>query len=315
MQEKISLLMEETGCDRGQAELALEMCGYVVEEAIKAIPRLIKNIVVVKGKFAHHGESQYGLILGILNVKSNVLMRCRAVLSFNPAVYTASIGQNWFEFEKQLYGCRLWEGSLPAESLEMEQRLSHYFRKALEIHGAELAWTAEDALEAEVLAVFQSFFRSSDLRLSMKREILNLGQFQSLRNDPEGLRRPQPRSQPRAEYLLILKIALEEDGQGTAAADLRAGDTVMARIDDSRDIAQYLGKLFGGISEKGPIPILVPVEALEATEAGILARVRFSLGVCGDVELKRDCRLKVLHNTLHRQKTDTLPWWRRFFQG
>ena len=33
MKDKIELLMEETGCDRGEAELALEMSGYEVEEA------------------------------------------------------------------------------------------------------------------------------------------------------------------------------------------------------------------------------------------------------------------------------------------
>jgi len=68
IQDKIALLMEETGCERGEAELALEMCGYQVEEAVKAIGRLLRNIVVLKAKFLHSEQSQYGLFLVVLNL-------------------------------------------------------------------------------------------------------------------------------------------------------------------------------------------------------------------------------------------------------
>src|SRR5439155_6607012 len=98
--------MEETGCDQGEAELALEMCGYRVEEAVKTIARLLRNIVVIKGKFMHPDSSQFGLFLIILNIKALDLLRCRAVLSFNPEVYSVGLEKGWFEFEKFLYGCR-----------------------------------------------------------------------------------------------------------------------------------------------------------------------------------------------------------------
>ena len=51
MKDKIELLMEETGCDRGEAELALEMCGFDLEEAVRQIPRLLNDICALKGKF------------------------------------------------------------------------------------------------------------------------------------------------------------------------------------------------------------------------------------------------------------------------
>ena len=114
--DNIALLMAETGCDQAEAELALEMCGYEVELAVKAIPRLLKNIVVLKGKFIAPELNQFGLLLVILNIKTRKLVRSRAVLSYNPAVYAVSLDRDWFEFEKHLYGCRLWEGSLQTES-------------------------------------------------------------------------------------------------------------------------------------------------------------------------------------------------------
>src|SRR5687768_6010354 len=119
MQDKIALLMEETGCDRGEAELALEMCGFELEEAVRALPRLLKNIAVVKARFVHPERDRFGLLLAVLNTKSCAVLRARAVVSFNPAVYAASLEKDWFEFEKYLYGCRLWEGSLQAESFEI----------------------------------------------------------------------------------------------------------------------------------------------------------------------------------------------------
>src|SRR5579883_286762 len=158
MQDKIALLMEETGCDRGEAELALEMCGYEVEEAVKAIPRLLKNIAVVKARFAHPDQDKFGLLLAVLNTKSAVLLRARAVLSFNPAVYAVSLEKDWFEFEKHLYGCRLWDGSLQAESFEIERRIAGQFRESESI--ARMAREGQAEVAARVSALLQDCFRA-----------------------------------------------------------------------------------------------------------------------------------------------------------
>ena len=50
MRDKVALLMDETGCDRAEAELALELCGYDLENAVAAVPRLFQNILVLKGR-------------------------------------------------------------------------------------------------------------------------------------------------------------------------------------------------------------------------------------------------------------------------
>ena len=316
MRDKVQLLIEETGCDRGEAELALSMCGYEVEEAVRAIPRLLKNIVVLKGKFALTEADQYGLFLVILNTKSGVLVRSRAVLSYNPAVYTVSLEKDWFEFEKQLYACRLWEGSLPPESLELEQALALRFRGASPEDWERLGQEAAGHLGEQLSAALAPLFRGRAPALKLQRDILDLGQFQSLRGDSGPAARPAGRSSrplPRADELLVLRLSVEEDPKGIAAANLRAGDMVSARIVDARDIAQYLAKLFGGHSEGGPTPILVPVEAIEAVPTDrLLVRVRFSLGVCGDAEVATDAHIKAVRVALRHQ--DRLSWWRRIFK-
>src|SRR5665213_1308641 len=199
MKDKIELLMEETGCDRGEAELALEMCGYEVEEAVRQIPRLLRDICTLKGKFVLPQANQHGLALVLLNLKSRQVLRARAVLSYDPAVCAIGLEEEWFAFEKHLYGCRLWDGSLPAESLEVEQGLIAHFRAAPpEIFGRLREMASEDA--AEMLAApLRGYFRDPGLSLRLKKDILDLGQFQSLRKAPAPSARrdkPAPRTPP-----------------------------------------------------------------------------------------------------------------------
>ena len=315
MKDKIELLMEETGCDRGEAELALEMCGYEVEEAVRQIPRLLRDICALKGKFVLPEANQHGLVLVVLNLKSRKVLRARAVMSYDPAVCAIGLEEEWFAFEKHLYGCRLWDGSLPSESLEIEQRLIAHFRAAPpEIFGRLREMASADA--AEMLAApLRGYFHDPGLGLRLKKDILDLGQFQSLRKAPAPAARrdkPAPRTPP-PEDLLVLKIALEEDPEGIAASELHAGDLVSARIVDGRDIAQYLARLFGGLTAQGPVPIEAPVEAIESVEGGVLVRARFAVGVAGDGVVPGDRRLRASRGGGHGRGDGS--WWRRFFKG
>ncbi|MHB2026227.1 MAG: UBA domain-containing protein [Elusimicrobiota bacterium] len=317
MQDKISLLMEETGCGRGEAELVLEMCGYDLEAAVKAAPRLVKNIVVVKAKFAASRAGPFGIALVIFNTKGGILLRSRAVVSLNPAVYSEDLSHDWFAFEKSLYGRRLWEGSLQSESLDVERRLGAYFHAAGTQILDEMSRESEEALRARLAGIFESIWPGETLSLKISRDILDLAQYRSLQNAAEnGLLEGKPKSAARAsrgrgreEDILILKVVLEEAAEGVAADALRSGDMVLARITDGRDIAQYLARLFGGYSDDGPIPVMAPVEAVESVPDGVLARVRFSLGVCGDAVIARDSLVKATRVML----SDAQPWWRRFF--
>ncbi|MDE2290777.1 MAG: hypothetical protein KGL53_01735, partial [Elusimicrobia bacterium] len=137
-------------------------------------------------------------------------------------------------------------------------------------------------------------------------DVLDLGQFREVR--PPGGRAPARRGPRRAARggLLVLHIALEPDPGGVGADELKAGDLVHASINDTRDIAQYLAKLFGAQGDGGPSPIVSPVEAVERSGGRVAIRVRFSAGVCGDVELPAGLKVKV-----ERRQTRA-PWWKRF---
>jgi hypothetical protein len=232
------------------------------------------------------------------------------------------LDKDWFEFEKHLYGCRLWEGSLPTESLEMEQAVSLHLRSGAAASHFDDRTPEVEAAQADLSAVLQRALRCDRLEIRLKKDILDMGQFQSLRSASSGgwehsAPRPGTRGrEPQFDELLILKVTLEEDAEGMPASDLRAGDMVAAYIADNRDIAKYLAKLFGGHSDKGPVPIPVPIEAIESSEVSgarsLLVRVRFSAGVCGDAEVSVQTRLRAVRNP--PDIPEKVSWWQRLFK-
>lgn len=314
IKDKVTLLIEETNCDRSEAELALELCGYDLEKAVKAIPRLFQNIVVLKARVRAVDESLYGLLLVILNVKEKSLLRARAVVSYNPAVYASELEQHWFDYEARLYACRLWVGTLQDLSQEIEQLLSAYFAsteaKSFYQEGRDLQRSDFDVLRGALAAKL-----GGQVDLKFHQDVLDLGQFREVRPDAassgaeqKSAKRDQAVAQ-RGGAPLVLQIEFERGGEdGITAKSLSAGDLIYTRITDSRDIAQYLGKLFGSRTEEGVAPLLVPVEAIEKDESGrVMIRVRFSAGVCGDLSVAQEDRLKAV------ARPSNMPWWKKIF--
>jgi len=324
--------MEETGCDRSEAELALQLCGYDLEGAVQAIPRLFQNIVILKGRLCVPSESFYGLWLAILNLKENRLLRARAVLSYNPAVYASELDQHWFDFEGRLYACRLWPGTMQDRSQEVEGILSAW----LESPAAKPFYEEGALIEDEAFTPLRQVLEGrlgGPVDLRVQQDVLDMGQFQEVR--PQDKPRPPKRAQRAPmgpEGLVVLRVAMDPDPEGIPAAELRAGDLVHVSINDSRDIAQYLARLFGaptpgssdgGRSEGFSQPadsmvegrsessstLLVPVEAIELEEGQVGIRVRFSAGVCGDVEVPPDIKVRA------SRRPGRSPWWKKLFGG
>lgn len=308
--------MEETGCEQGEAELALEMCGFDVEKAVRAIPRLFHNIAVLKGKFRVEADTLYVLFLVILNLKNRSLLRARSVASFNPVVFDISFTEGWFEFEKHLYACRLRSGSVQPLSIEIEDFLGRFFasRESLPFYSAN----AQEGIRGrELQSIHEPLsrrFHPHEVGLVMHKDVLDLGQFQEIGGGSGGLEpagrlgRPQPvrRRRPEKNTTLVLRISLDGSSDGIAAGDLAGGDMVHAQITDGRDIAQYLAKLFGA-EPRAPKSLLVPVENIEHRADEVCIRVRFSVGVCGEIILPKNVRLKAA------RKNAPSPWWKKLW--
>jgi hypothetical protein len=352
MKDKIELLMEETGCDRETAELTLQLCSYDLETAVQTVPRLFQDIRVIKGRLKCAGDPLFGLWLAILNLRDRSLLRARAVVSCNPAVYASELDQHWFDFEGHIYACRLWAGTLQDVSQEAEKLLESFFNSP----GAFAFYDEKARLGSKEWGQLKALLagRLGEVEIQASPEVLDMGQFQEVRPLPasgeadralprgsasserrrgeadRGLPRgsassersqgegekgsSRPSSQARrpsrsaSKSPLILRIALEPSPTGFAAGELRAGDVVYAAITDARDVAQYLAKLLGTRVGDGAPSLPAPVEALERGKSGeVLVRVRFSAGLCGDVSVPPDIRLKV------SRRPSRMPWWKKIF--
>ena len=125
MRDKIELLVDETGAPPQEAELALGLAGFDMEEALKILHHRMKDVFVVKAKFLCRHPHMYGLMLFIANVSGPALVptfRLRFVFIGNPHLYETDLALQWYEFEKEIYRARLseWCHVGVSQSLEKE---------------------------------------------------------------------------------------------------------------------------------------------------------------------------------------------------
>jgi hypothetical protein len=307
LQDKIRLLMEETGCDQGQAELAMASAGYDVEKAIRTIESLLRNIMAVRAKFIFPDRNIYGLLIFIADTKRESFYRLRAVVSYNPALYETPLDVDWFDFERRLYAFRLWEGTLQQMTQELEPVLLERLEK--EEGGrvyAVLRDGSDEELRERLHHVLAGYYPGTRLELAVLREELNLEQFRRLKpqNDTsEAAPRPGTLASP-AHGNLQLEVHLQQDADGIPARDVQAGDSVYVLLTDARDIAQYLSKLLGGRQGEAVRPLVAPVEEVVREKGMVSFRIRLSTGILGTAQAQEGSLLRV-------HKLPSPSWWRR----
>jgi hypothetical protein len=297
--------MEETGCDQGQAELAMSSAGYDLEKAIRTIGTLLRNIVVVKAKFVAPQRNVYGLVILIGDIKRRTLLRIRAVVSYNPAIFEEPLDGDWYDFERSLYAYRLWEGTLQQVTQDLERDLLERLEKDEDLYDDLKEGRAERLREKFGRFLSAHFPGVDELRLATQE--VNLEQFRRIRvRDDEATAAPRverPSDGSSGENLL-LQVDLEQHSDGTPAREVRAGDSVHVLLTDGRDIARYLAKLLGGMSKRGVTPLVLPVEEIRQDGDTVHFRVRLSGAIVGVAEVSGASLLRV-------QKRASMSWWRR----
>lgn len=312
LQDKIHLLMEETGCDQGQAELAMTSAGYDLEKAIRTIGTLLRNIVVVRGKFLIPDKNLYGLLILIADVKRRGLFRGRSVVSYNPAIFETPLSLDWYDFERRLYTFRLWEGTLQQVTQDLERSLVDRLEKT-ESDGFfdDLRSGGDSRMSERLKAVLESLFAGQRISLETSLQELNLDQFKRLPT-AEGTPVQSSGSDLLNDLgqggIVSLRVDLEGNPEGVLASEVRVGDSVYAVITDERDIAQYLSKLLGGRQGDGLKSLPVPVEECRSEDEVISFQVRLSSGILGLAQMKSTDRVRV-------QKLDSPSWWKKLWTG
>ncbi len=297
--------MEETGCDTEQAELVLHSTGNDVAKAIKIINSLLKQIIVVKGKFKIGPASYFGLFILIADIKLKKIMRLANIVTCNPGIYQNGLNKPWHEFERKLYALKLGEGSQPEITQKLQENLKNWTRgeEKSDIFEA-LVQNNRESLEEMLAREIKVISPDEEITLNIQLEEVNLFQFKELKEqideDIAKLRLPEPPEQQEEIASLVLKIETIKNAgrEGKTVRDLQPGEMIWTKITDPRDIAQYLSKLLGGrIKRNGAeevIPLTVPVEEIIPDQDKIRLKVRFGPAVIGEEELAESERIAVI---------------------
>lgn len=289
--------MEETGCDQGEAELALELANQDLGRAIRTIESLLRHISALKGKFYFPQKNLYGLLLIVINTKNKEILRLRTVVSYNPALYENSPTMDWYALEKLIYSYRLDEGSLPDFTQDIEQKLQSYFSNHRD--------TFVEGNIVDLSNLLTEFFKPEEAIINLEVEELNLAQFRKL---PDIDSIPSHKvDAPDKDYGTVwLKIELLGDDNGEYISKLNEGELVLSRIIDTRDIAHYLTHLVGSRvnGEMMPSPGIVKkvVDNTEETEV----QVYYAPGIMGVARVQDDIKVKIVEKK-------TQPWWKKLF--
>jgi hypothetical protein len=305
LKDKIQLIIEETGCDSEQAQLVLNSTDNNVEKAIKIINSLLKQIVVLKGKFRAE-NSIYGLLILIADIKLNQVLRLANIVTYNPNIYQTSLEKPWHDFERNLYALRLGEGSLQ----DLTQKLQEHIKNLISSDKKDELFEAliqnnREALEKQLIGKIEMVSQDENIKLDILLEEVNLLQFKELKEKvDEDIAKLQLREvlvKPEEAMSLVLQVEMvtSADKKGIPAGDLQPGAMVWARINDQRDIAQYLAKLLGGRVKKNGvkeeiIPLAVPVEEVSIGGEGTSIKVRFGPAVIGEAIMAEDERVTVM---------------------
>ena len=300
MDEKIMLLMEETSCDRAEAELALELANYNLEKAIKTIRNILRNIAVIKGKFRIRDKNLYGLFIIILNKRFETAIRLRCVASYNPVVYETYLNMDWHELERAIYRYRLMEGTI----LSMANNVEAYIAGLLVSRKDRVFKPLGGGDLSQVEEAVRDGFPLGEPELHVVTEEINLEDYQVGSGKMEPVKYAAKLPDAPEMTKISLEVKLFEDEKGRKAANLSRGDIVLAQITDTREVAKYLTKL---LCSKDPTYMPVSIEDKNYMNAGIEVLLHFTPRIVGYAVVSPHARVRVIREGYR-------PWWKRVFR-
>ncbi|MDR2812147.1 MAG: hypothetical protein LBB06_03485 [Endomicrobium sp.] len=292
------ILMEETGCKRSEAELALYLSNNNLEKAITAIGFILKFITTFKIKIIFLKENIYGLIHIIINMKTSEIVRFNITFSRNPATYEIAINMDWFSYEKAIFSARLNSGAMEIYTKETEENLKVYIQKVLK--------EAIIISSEEISSIMKNFFYPTEVFIEIENEELNLTQFKKLPN--YNLKQNSISTLNYDLGFIELDVKILEDNNGKPIKKIVNGDTVLSTIIDERDLTHYIAHLIGGIEGGNmyPVPAIVKKVAYKNDDFEIY--LNYTPSIIGLAKVKSNTKIKILESKHQLWWKKILPW-------
>ena len=299
--EKIELLMEETGCDQAEAELAFELADNDFAKAIKKIKSLLRDIVVLKGKFVIEEKHIYGVFVIIFDRRKENVIRIVSVASYNPVIYEALIDTDWHLLEKSIYTYRLLDGSILSVTREIEEhfykQISGSKEKLYKIINRWHEYHSDDEIE-KAKEIFLQEFPVGNSKLQIMAEDINLAEYQQ-----GAVEESFVVNNDKYPKKVLLEVKLCEHEEGKKAISLTRGEVILVEIIDDREIAKYIVRLLG-TRESAYIP--VTIEDLNRSDDELNILVYFTPSITGFAKIKPSARVRAV-------KEIQQSWWRKIF--
>jgi hypothetical protein len=291
--DQLQLLIEETGCEQAEAEIALSLSGNI-EKAVYTIGLLLKFITVFKIKLIFPKESIYGLIHIAVNIKTHDILRFSVIFSHNPVIYEISTNIDWFSFEKAIFSARLDAGAMKNYTQAIEENLKLHTQQAIK--------ETRVISKEEISVMIKTFFQPITAEMEIVNEELNLSQFKKL---PDYNTKQNEFSFAGYDLGFIkLEVKILEDPKGKSADKIMESDTVLSLITDKRDIAHYLAHLTGGRKNGIMIPLPAMVKKIYSKNNNLEIHLHYAPLITGLAKIKSDVKLKVL-------ETKNQLWWKK----
>lgn len=293
--EKIKALMDDTGCEESEAKTALELAEGNFNKAISYVGAMLKYITAYKAKIILRNDNIFGLIHIITNNKNLDLLRFSVVMTYNPIVYEQNVEEDWFSFEKQIYSYRLVEGVIEKYTKSIDTHLKEFVSDNLK---SNKIITCKD-----MKSVLETFFAENNAQIEIVAEELTLRDFKKLpKYFPDNI----PKETISSEYSSVIELEaiLFVDSSGKQIEKLVAGDKVLAKIIDTRDIAHYIGHLIGAKKDQTMIPIPAEVQSVEEIGSEYIVCLKYSDLIFGIAHVERGTTLRVLET----KETRLLPY-------
>ncbi|MDR0820360.1 MAG: hypothetical protein LBN19_02410 [Endomicrobium sp.] len=291
--DQLQLLIEETGCEQAEAEIALSLSSNNIEKAIYTIGLLLKFITVFKIRLIFPKESIYGLIHIAVNMKTHDILRFSMIFSHNPVIYEISVNIDWFSFEKAIFSARLGAGAMENYTQKIEENLKLHTQQSIK----EIRVSKE-----EISTIIKTFFHPATVEMEIVNEELNLTQFKKL---PDY--NTQQNEISFAGYdlgFVKLDVKILEDPSGKPTEKIAENDTVLSLITDKRDIAHYLAHLTGGRKSGIMIPLPAMVKKIYSKNNDFEIHLHYAPSITGLAKIKSGIKLKVL-------ETKSQLWWKK----
>ncbi|MDR1662908.1 MAG: hypothetical protein LBR59_00665 [Endomicrobium sp.] len=292
------LLMEETGCKRSEAELALSLSNNNLEKAIIAIGFILKFITTFKIKIAFPKENIYGLMHIVINIKTSEIARFSLTFSRNPAIYEIATSMDWFSYEKAIFSARLNSGAMEIYTKKTEKNLKIYIQKVLK--------EAIIVSQEEISSILKNFFYPTEVFMEIENEELNLTQFKKL---PDyNLRQNSTSSLNYDLGFIELNVTILKDNNGKPIKKTAEGDTVLSTIIDERDLTHYIAHLIGGIENGNMCPVPAIVKKITYKNDEFEVYLNYTSSIIGIAKVKSDTKIKILEQKHQLWWKKILPW-------